>query len=79
MVGGLQLILDALDRRKRRLLLVAQTALPASQFEAFRKIVLDEFGKSGFQQELEDALNWHHGKARNGQAPHEQPKEVRNA
>jgi hypothetical protein len=74
MVGGLQLILDALDRRKRRLLLVAQTALPASQFEAFRKIVLDEFGKSGFQQELEDALNWHHGKARSGQAPHEQPK-----
>ena len=66
-------ILDALDRRKRRLLLVAQTALPSTQFEAFRKIVLDELGKSGFQQELEDALNRHQGKVRNGKAPLRKP------
>lgn len=74
MVGLLQLILNALDQRKHRVLLVAQAALPATQFEAFRKILLDEFGKSGFQRELEDALNGHHGKARNGQAPREQPE-----
>jgi hypothetical protein len=66
MVGVLPAILDALDRRKRHLLLVAQTALPATQFEAFRRIVLDEFGKSGFQRELEDALKRHHGKERTG-------------
>lgn len=56
MVSLLSVLLDALDRRKNRLLLVAQAALPTSQYEAFRKIVLDELGKSGFQQELEDAL-----------------------
>lgn len=56
MVSLLAAILEALDRRKNRLLLVAQAALPQSQYEAFRKIVLDELGKSGFQQELEDAF-----------------------
>lgn len=56
MVSLAALILEALDRRKNRLLLVAQAALPASQYEAFRKIVLDELGKSGFQKELEDAF-----------------------
>jgi hypothetical protein len=66
MVGLLPAILDALDRRKHRLLLVAQTALPKPQFEAFRKIVLDELGTSGFQRELEDALKRHRGKERIG-------------
>lgn len=56
MVGIAAAIVEALDRRKNRLLLVAQTALPGSQYEAFRKIVLDELGKAGFQRELEDAL-----------------------
>ena len=56
MVSLLAVILDALDRRKNRLLLVAEAALPPSQYKAFRTIVLDELGKSGFQQELEDAF-----------------------
>lgn len=42
-----------LNNRLTRLLLVAETALPASQFQAFRKIVLDEFGKSGLGKELD--------------------------
>lgn len=54
MVGLLSLILQALDRRKSNLLLVAQASLPESQFQAFRKIVLNEFGKSGLQAELEE-------------------------
>lgn len=54
MVGLLSLILQALDRRKSNLLLVAQASLPESQFQAFRKIVLNEFGKSGLQTELEE-------------------------
>lgn len=56
MVALLSAILDALDRRKNNVLLAAQAALPDSQFQAFRKIVLNELGKSGFQRELEDAL-----------------------
>lgn len=56
MVSLLAAILEALDRRKNRLLLVAQAALPESQYEAFRKIVLDELGKSGFQKELEETF-----------------------
>jgi hypothetical protein len=35
-----------------RLLLVAETALPASQFQAFRKFTLNEFGKNGLGKEL---------------------------
>lgn len=56
MVSLLSALLDALDRRKNNVLLVAQAAMPDSQFQAFRKIVLNELGKSGFQQELEDTL-----------------------
>lgn len=69
MVSLLAATLNALDRRKRRILLVAQSALPPAQFEAYRKIVLDEFGKSGLQSELEEAFRRHDGKARNGKAP----------
>lgn len=54
MVSLLSLIVQALDRRKNNLLLVAEAALPQSQFQAFRKIVLNEFGKSGLQTELEE-------------------------
>ena len=42
-----------INSRLTRLLLVAETALPASRFQAFRKIVLDEFGKSGLGKELD--------------------------
>jgi hypothetical protein len=36
-----------------QLLLVAETALPSNQFQAFRKITLNEFGNSGLGKELE--------------------------
>ena len=39
--------------RINQLLLVAETALPSSQFQAFRKITLNEFGKNGLGRELE--------------------------
>lgn len=48
----LQLILDLLGARKNRVLLVAQAALPESQFQAFRQVFLNEFGKSGLESEL---------------------------
>ena len=45
----------ALAERKRRLLLVAEIALPASQFAAFRKLLLDELGESGLLADLRQA------------------------
>jgi hypothetical protein len=36
-----------------QLLLVAETAMPPSQFQAFRKITLNEFGNNGLGKELE--------------------------
>ena len=35
------------------ILLVAEAALPPSQFQAFRKLVLNEFGRNGLERELE--------------------------
>ena len=35
-----------------QLLLVAEAALTASQFQAFRKFTLNEFGKNGLGKEL---------------------------
>lgn len=48
----LQAILSLLNARKNRVLLVAQSSLPESQFRAFKKIFLDEFGQSGLEKEL---------------------------
>ncbi len=47
-----EMILQLLNARKNRVLLVAQTSLPDSQFKAFRQIFLDEFGKGGLEKEL---------------------------
>ena len=45
-------IREVLNVRKRRLLLVAEAALPSSQFQAFRKLVLEEMGNTGLEQDL---------------------------
>ena len=50
-------IVAKLNARKNRLLLVLQASIPQPhQFEAVRKILLDELGREGFQKELEEAL-----------------------
>jgi hypothetical protein len=46
-------IVDALNARKNRVLLFAQAALPESQYQAFRKLFLGEFGRDGLERELE--------------------------
>ena len=51
-----QMILELLNARKNRVLLVAQSSLTESQFKAFRQIFLDEFGKSGLEKDLEKVL-----------------------
>ncbi len=46
-----------LNARKNRLLLVLQASISQQhQYEAVRKIVLDELGREGFEKELEEAL-----------------------
>jgi hypothetical protein len=59
-------IIDLVKPRLNRVLTVAEAALPDRQFSAFRKIMLDEFGKSGLERELDQAFHQQH-KERNGQ------------
>lgn len=66
----LQALLDLLSHRKNRVLLLAQSSLPDSQYQAFRRLFLDEFGKSGLERELarvfvEDGDKDRHGQGRN--------------
>ena len=52
----LNAIRHALNSRKSKLLDMAQAALPESQFGAFRKLVLNELGRQGFEQDMERIL-----------------------
>lgn len=59
MVAALPLpsLIAKLNARKNRLLLVLQASISQQhQYEAVRKIVLDELGRDGFEKELEEAL-----------------------
>lgn len=58
-MNPLEAILAALNARMNQVLLVAEAALPQSQFQAFRKIALDQFGRSGFQLDVENVLSEH--------------------
>jgi hypothetical protein len=49
---AVEAIREALNVRKRRLLLFAEAALLPGQFQAFRKLVLDELGSRGLEQDL---------------------------
>ena len=53
-------VVELVNHRVTRILLVAQSSLPASQFQAFRTVVLNEFGRSGLERELE----WLEGQVR---------------
>ena len=59
-------LLDLLNARKNRVLLYAQVALPQSQFDAFKKLFLDEFGRSGLEGQLVK-LDAESRQVRNGQ------------
>ena len=63
----LQEILKRLDQSKNETLLLAQSSLPQSQFEAFRKIFLNIFGKNGLEKELARLYAEDRNKDRNGQ------------
>lgn len=57
-------VLELLNARKNRVLLVAESSLPESQFKAFRQIFLNEFGKGGLEKELEKVIAEKHHKER---------------
>ena len=46
-------VLELVNHRVTRILLVAEASLPLSQFQAFRKLVLNEFGRNGLVAELD--------------------------
>ena len=52
-MATLPAILALLNPRKNRILRIAEAALPEKQFMAFRGLLLDEFGREGFERDLE--------------------------
>lgn len=52
----LEIVVALLNRRTRKLLLAAESALPPEQFRSYRKQVLNELGTSGFRKDLETEL-----------------------
>lgn len=55
-ISLVNLVDGVLNRRKRKLLLAAESSMPADQFRGYRKQLLNELGKSGFRKDLEDEL-----------------------
>ncbi len=52
----LDTVLGLIKPRMKRILDFGELALAPAQFAAFRKLVLDEFGRSGLESELERAF-----------------------
>lgn len=55
-VSLVNVVEDLLNRRKRKLLLAAESSMPADQFKGYRKQLLNELGQSGFRKDLEEEL-----------------------
>lgn len=53
MVITLSTLLELINARKNRVLLIAESSLPESQYRAFRKLFLCEFGEKGLERELQ--------------------------
>lgn len=59
-------IIELLNPHKNRVLTIAQSSLPEHQFQAFKKLYLDEMGERGFESELRQLLDKHRGMDRDG-------------
>jgi hypothetical protein len=46
-------VVELVNDRVRQVLLVAEAALPPSQFQAFRTVVLNHFGRNGLVGDLD--------------------------
>lgn len=66
MVIALQTLLELINARKNRALLLAEASLPESQYRAFRKLFLCEFGDKGLEGELQRIYAEHRKPDRNG-------------
>jgi hypothetical protein len=49
-------IIPLINARVKKVLDLAELSLPQDKFLLFRKLTLDEFGKSGLEKELERVL-----------------------
>jgi len=69
-----ELLEHIINPHLNQVLLVAETALPPSQFQAYRKVLLNEFGKNGLVKDLAKFINEEisKGTVRNGQEYTEQ-------
>lgn len=65
-IGLYKSVSALLNARKNRVLLLAQSSLPEHQFQAFKKLFLDEFGERGLEKELKPLLIQQHGMEGNG-------------
>ena len=61
-----ELIDELIRRRLNQVLLIGEASLPESQFRAFRKLTLDQFGKSGLEKDLERVFEDRTDKGRQG-------------
>lgn len=59
-------IMNAVNARINRILTVAEASLPPNQFQAYRKFVLDELGRNGLAQDIDDLCYGSSGKVRKG-------------
>jgi hypothetical protein len=62
-------ILEVLNEVRKKVLLYAQCSLTQSQFPAYRKLILDCFGKKGAEGDLERLFGeWNKRKGQGGNA-----------
>lgn len=66
MIALTQIVVDLLNARKSKVLLIAEAALPQPQYLAFRKLFLNEFGHSGLEGELVRVITESRAKEKNG-------------
>jgi hypothetical protein len=59
-------IMELLRMHINRVLLIAESSLTESQFKAYRKLILDEFGQSGLEKELDTMFKREIQKERQG-------------
>lgn len=67
MIALAQSVLNVLNARKAKVLLIAEAALPQTQYLAFRKLFLNEFGQSGLEGELVRVIAESNKEDRHGQ------------
>lgn len=66
MVIAINTLIALINARKSKALLLAESSLPESQFKAFRKMFLMEFGDKGLEGELQKLYAEEYKMDRNG-------------